>query len=473
MKTSMEKDTILFIDENNYGLGMEYSWFSKHYGEIAEHYGQPVKVFYKCGDTIDTWIDYNQAVQSKAGSRTERLQGALNDARCHINIKDIPQTDYFDREGYKQIIAPYDGAFVSSMWSQRTDKVSYSEYREEMDSGMFIEPKYDFIYTIEDGKLVITFNNEIDLENSLISLNSIFYKYQIDRKLPNRIFYTPDIVNELAVDTINLTNIDEEEQHEKLNGLSLQIKNYTYLITELQKDVRKLEEELKKAENSVLGFYDNYQEKLAEEAKKINIEKHLKVKIKELYNLEVTRDRLQKEYNRIHLNIVREYRVNIKVYTWEDVVKSDPIRVNGRIGEWFTTEEPIDDNAIVFYNGVIQNHEVSKYDKRQFKITDGYSILSLEAFEVGKFTIFNMTSKNKDRCIKKYVINGYNNKHRDTVEFALPVRQSLITYNGVDFDYEIHDNSTIYYPGGYKHSTNFVENDAKVQSINFSIVGQD
>ena len=459
MKTSMEKDTILFIDNNDYGLAMNYKWFSKHYGEVAPHYGQPVKVFYKCGDTVDTWIDYSQAIQCKSGSRSERIQGALNDVRCRINIKDIPQTDYFDAEGEKQIIAPYDGTFVSSMWVQRTDDVILRQ---------------NYSYKVdENGNLCVTFGSDVDLENSLVSLNSIFYKYQIDRKQPNTIIYTTDIVNELAVDTINLTNINDEEQQEKLNELSVQIKNYTYLIKELQKDVKKLEEELKEVDNVILGFYDNYQEKLANEAKKINIEKYLKVKIKELYNLEVTRDKLQKEYNRIHSNIVREYRVNVKLYTWEDVVKSDVIRVNGRIGEWFTTDTPIDDNAIVLYNGVIQNHEVSQYDKRQFKITDGYSILSLEAFEVGKFAIYNMTSKDKDRCIKKYVINGYNNRNKDTVEFVLPVRQSLITYNGVDFDYEIHSNGTIYYPGGYKHSTNYVENDARVQSINFSIVGQD
>ena len=426
MKTTMDKDTILFVDANGKGLGMYYYYYTKHYNEIKDQYGHPVNVYYKAGASVDTWIDYQRAIQVKKGSINSRVQQALDDNQFHIDVRLIPQTDFYDKEGDIHKIAPYDGFYNATQWVQRVDSP-------ELKQG------YDYSIDITGSHVIVTFNEDVDLANSFISLNKLFYPYTIIDSA--RTIKFPNVVEELGINTINFTQYTDDELEDKMSHLKAEIAIKTSLINNKERELKNpnLTEAEINAINSVI------------------------------MTLVSARKDLSEEYEMLYNKVRRVYNVKVNVYTWENLVKSAPLYPVNRVGEWFETESPIDDNAIIIYKGQIIDHEVSIADNCKFKL-HGFSLMSLDAFELGKMRIYKVSTSESGKFIKKYSISGHKNKHKDTVEFVLPVSQSLIVYEGIDHEYEVHDEATIMY-GFSNGSTLEVSDTSDVHSINFSRVG--
>lgn len=396
MKTTMEKDTILFVGNNNYGIAMEYNYYNKNYYKVDNKIESPIAIYYKVGNTSDTWIDLEKAIQLLPGSFTERVLRALELPDYRItDITKIPACDYYDAKGYINKISPYDGQYDSAFWVKRCDD-------------LYLKGKNGYDYSIEGNHLYIRFNEDIDidLKNSMISLNGLFTPYKILGK--NLIKYI-NIVDQLYINQVNFTNMSNEEIHEEIDLLKQ--KQRTGTITDAE-TIR-------------------------------------------LYNL------IQSLY--------KMYTVKINVYTWENIEKSENIPSVGRNGEWITLSKYVDDNCFVIYKGQMLDYEVNEINKSKIRLKD-VDIERLRMFDLSKLYVYQMTSTEQNRELRKFIAKGINNRHRNTVDFVLPVEQSLVVYEGIDHEYEIIDEGTVLY-SGTKFSPSFVNDYSTISQINFTVVG--
>jgi hypothetical protein len=159
LKNRADKDTILFVLNDTKAIGYNINFYKT--GQIVNNIN-PKKIFYKMGDTSDTWIDYKRAIQMKTGTYEDRLQAAFEDINFRItNLKEIPEIEYYDNDGYMFTIPPYDGAYDLNKWISRV---------------MFDLDNLEFEFVGIDGTdLQVTFPDTEDISNAIISLNTFFY----------------------------------------------------------------------------------------------------------------------------------------------------------------------------------------------------------------------------------------------------------------------------------------------------------
>ena len=391
MKTTMEKDTILFISSENWGMGLNYTYYQGNYHKIANKITDPINIYYKVGDTSDTWIDLDRAVALLDGTFADRIQQAFQREEFRVrDLKLIPQCEYHDAKGRIHQISPYDGQYDASLWVDRID----------MD--------YNYSYTVEGNNLYIKFDSscDIDLKNSMISLNGLFSNYKI---IGTHTIKYLNIVDQLYINQINFTNMT---------------------LTEVKDEILRLQEKMR------IG--------VASESD-----------INRLNNL------IQSQY--------KEYTVNIKVYTWKNILKSPVISPRIRIGEWITLDKMIDENCFVIYKGQILEYELSATQKNNIRLKD-VPLENLEMFELGKLQVYQMTCSEPNQVIKKYISKGINNRFRNTVDFVLPIKNSLVVYEGLDHEYEILDEATVLYPGT-RFSPSYVNDKSLIYQVNFTNVG--
>ena len=452
-KMTMDKDTILFIDSvNNKALGLDYTYYSNHYNDISPDHKivNPDYILYKAGDTHDTWIDFQRAVSSKSGNLRTRLAQAFDDLAYRItDLKIIPKTIYYDHAGCIWEISPYDGCSDSTYWIPRSDDMDLRQ---------------EYTYTLDESKkhVIITFNKYFDVNNALISINGVFYNYRIMPTGDKISILVPDLVNKLSINKINLTKMSDEELQEKLNELSDKInENQTVLRSLLNKDIE-FTLQLQKAD-------ELFREEPENKEREIQLEK-----LKTLFRANNTNvnkyrqiiENYTDEYNKLYNQLKFTYKVIVKVYTWEDVEKQVLTPPRKLLGEWFETNSVVTENCIITYEGVIKDFEVNPVNPHQFRLKD-MPLPSLISMNLGKMTIYKFSSKNPEKEIRKCVIRGHNNIHRNTVDFVLPVHRSLIVYEGVDHQYDVVEPSTIVYSTDVNH----VDDSATVHSINFTPAG--
>lgn len=110
--------------------------------------------------------------------------------------------------------------------------------------------------------------------------------------------------------------------------------------------------------------------------------------------------------------------------------------------------------------------EVNPINSHQFKFKN-VALPAMKLMNLGKIRIFKFSHMDPNKGIRKCVVRGHNNIHRNTVDFVLPVHQSLIIYEGVDHQYDVIEAATIV----YSTDVNYVDDSAVVQSINFTPAG--
>jgi hypothetical protein len=161
------------------------------------------------------------------------------------------------------------------------------------------------------------------------------------------------------------------------------------------------------------------------------------------------------------------YEVRIQAYAWEGLEKNPSVSPVSRDGEWFIMERPIEENCFMIYHGIMYEYELNYDDKRKFKLLNvNPSALSL--FKLDELAIYKMTHKEPNKEVRKFITRGIGNKYRDSVDFTLPIRNSLITFNGVDSEYEVTDNASIFYPDSL-FSVRHVSNLSFVAQVNFTL----
>lgn len=463
MKTTMDADTILFIGRDGKALALAYSYYSKHYSDVpdTEKINDPIDIFYKCTDSSDSWIDFQRAIQIKQGGFQSRINQAYADVNYRIDdLTRIPQTKFYDARGFIHEIGPYDGTYDGAKWSKRTDLGVLSQ-------------GYDYDIDVSGNHLFVTFKNDkVDLVNSFISLNGLFYPFTVVAGQGAPVIKFNNVIEELSVTSVNMTDYDEDELNQILNDYRQRIADCEGRIRAKQALVKGYQETLKNKEellenpgnlsqseiNIIKGDIATLNENISKESLRIE-------------EIKSERSTLLQKYNYIYSSSLRhEYAVKVRVYSWEHVIKSTYITPKERQGEWFKLNVPIDDNCIIIYKGQILQYEVSSADNRLFRL-DGIDYGNLSSFEIGKIQVYQMKTDLPNSTIQRYVIKGHANKHKNTVDFVLPIKQSLILYEGIDHEYEILDSGSIMY-SDTTFGTLKVSDTSNILSINFTRAGQ-
>ena len=351
MKNCMDKDTILFVNNGKPGLAFNMDYYRTNYDMLSSKVIDPGKILYKMGVTSDTWIDFKRAIQTKTGTYQERLDKAFNDETCLIkDLREIPEASYYDADGFCFPISPYDGEYLSAYWLKR------------------IPFNYDAVQYAFDGEdLVITFSEDDNVNNAFISINSMFYRFEI------RDFHT------------------------------VVFKNVKQLLTPIQ------------TTGSDYG----------------------------------------------------SYAVRVQAYAWQSLEKSAPMFPVSREEDWFTLEKPIEDNCFIIYQGVIYEYQLNYSNKTKFKLLN-VDLSTVPLMNLNDIYVYKMTSTEANKEVRRFITRGIGNKYKDTVDFALPIQDSMILFNGIDNEYEIMDTASIFYPESL-FSVRHVSNLSFVAQVNFML----
>ena len=172
------------------------------------------------------------------------------------------------------------------------------------------------------------------------------------------------------------------------------------------------------------------------------------------------------EYYGIEGDVRNVYFLKFNIYTWAGLEKKQvitPIRKNGK---FFVMPRRMEQDCFLFYNGVCYTYEVSSSNRDEI-IIDGIDALEFDEKRLDQILLYQMVSTDKEMVTKMYIHCGLNNKYRNSVDFLLPIADSLIIYNGIDHEYIVEDDNAIMYPASM-YSVNGVSNYANVLCINFT-----
>ena len=347
MKNTMDKDTILFTFNNKKALAFNIDYFRLNHALHTDYLFDPVNIYYKLYDEQTSWSDYQRAIHNQSGSYYDRLLKAYADPEFKItNMKLIPACDYYDANGIKHEIPPFDGIVDQAFW---LDRIVYDTSK--------------ITYEVTGDDLVVSFDK--DITNAFVSLNSLFYPTEL------------------------------------LNDKTVVFRNII--------------------------------------------------------------DRLPKS------EMFGETIVNFKIdaYAWENLTKLDPLFPNARNGEYFYMEKPIEYNCIIIYNGTVLKYELDEENKSRFKIND-LDTFQLENMVLDEMAVYQMDYDKPNMVARAYWQSGIGNRYKGTVDFTLPVRNSMILYNGIDAEYEIVDTNMVFYPETL-FSVTEVTTLSFIQQVNFML----
>jgi hypothetical protein len=353
MKQSMDKDTILFVQQNRGGVAFNIGFYRNNYDKFSNFVADPEAILYKMGNTAQDWIDYRRAVQTKTGSLQERLQKAYADPAYRItDLRQIPETQYYDASGYMFSIPPYDGEYNTAYWLKRT---SYS---------------YDKIqYAFDGDHLIVTFDANDNINDAMISLNAMFYHFEL------------------------------------INFHTVVFKNVKPLLPKI---------------NTVgeRATYDGYG-------------------------------------------------VRIQCYAWDNLDKQPPVFPTRRDGEWFILERPIEENCFIVYHGIMYEYELDYQDKRRIRLLN-VNPSSLTLFMLDDIFIYRFAHTEANKEARKFITRGIGNKYKNSVEFTLPIDNSMVLFNGVDSEFEVVAPASIMYPQSL-FSVMHVSNLSFIAQVNFML----
>lgn len=345
----MPKDTILFKKDSDHAVAFNYNYFKNYY---ANHYNDVYEaIYYKAGNERDTWIDYSKTIGLKTGTRNERILQAVRDENFLINFYAIPETNYYDENGFNSLYSPYDGYYDNEMWLSR------------------IQFDYDAIqFSMDEDDLYVTFSEKDNIENAILSLNMIFYNYEV-----------------IGSNKVLFKNIK------------------SYLATS--------------------------------------------------YGMDSTKK-----------DIVD---IKINAYAWDGLLKRKKITPSRKVDHFFYCDVSLEYNMFIIYNGVMYNYIIDDENKKRFTIPQ-FLDEEFDSIELDKIAIYRMQYSDPKMECKLYQAKGINNKYLNSVDFLLPVQNSLITLNGIDHTYTVEDICAISYPNTL-YSIFGLNNTDKVVSVNFTV----
>ena len=327
----MKENTILFITDENRAVGFDKTYYDQNNDLHRLEIGEPKKVFYKLYESRDSWIDLQKTVQLKPGDFLQRIQAAINDLSLRIfDLKQIPETKYYDSNGMFHMISPFDGMYNTDYWLKRR---TFKDFVSAEWTGL------------NNTDLRIAFDPTDNVYDAVISLNTLFHQYDI------------------------------------LNGHVILFRNVKPLLTKIRTtgDVRE------------------------------------------------------------------QYDLKIDVFAWENLRKKVPFTPINRMNDWLILPRECNNNCFVIYNGVFYDYEVNETDKRKIKLK-GITVQAISNFRLDKVFVHEFESTIPNKTSRKYLTYGIGNRYKNSVDFVLPIQDSMVIYNGVDNEFEMDSMYSIHYP---------------------------
>jgi hypothetical protein len=164
-------------------------------------------------------------------------------------------------------------------------------------------------------------------------------------------------------------------------------------------------------------------------------------------------------------DIPNAYNFKFDVFAWDDLSKSTPIYPTGRESDSFVMATPIEDNCIIVYNGAIYDYTLNYANKTLFTLNNVSSAAAAN-FRLDHIRVYQMQAISANVQARRYIVNGIANKFKNSVDFVLPIENSMILYNGVDQEFEVMSAYSIVYPTSLL-SVTAVSNLSQVISLNF------
>lgn len=156
----------------------------------------------------------------------------------------------------------------------------------------------------------------------------------------------------------------------------------------------------------------------------------------------------------------------IDPYAWNGLTKRPSVTPTMRELEWYYLDYPIEENSIIIYKGVVYDYILDYENKRRFRLKN-VDLGILEAFEIDKIEVHEFIATDANREARKYISNGISNRYRNCVEFALPILDGIVLFNGVDNEFEVVDSTAIVYPQTL-FAVNHVTSLSFINLINFT-----
>jgi hypothetical protein len=211
---AMEKDTILFVRSTGCALAYHIDYFENNSDHISKEflYDPAITVWYKAGDTYDSWVLYEHAIEDGMYIGVYTVQDACRIAYAEGNrlVRDlnvsIPEARYTDANGYVyQIpIGDGEGSFAREISLQsgglETDDIKLSQFS-------VVNPSLTFEQRHLMDDLKLEYKNPEDRNNALITYNSLITPIIKDMN-DESVAY---IRNALRTTSYNLTDIIEGE----------------------------------------------------------------------------------------------------------------------------------------------------------------------------------------------------------------------------------------------------------------------
>jgi hypothetical protein len=162
------------------------------------------------------------------------------------------------------------------------------------------------------------------------------------------------------------------------------------------------------------------------------------------------------------------YDFRFNVYKWQDLAKAAPISPVGKAGSsnYFIMPVEMETNAFIFWNGVSYTYDIAPGDDTYIRIK-GINANTFDSTKYNEIKVVRMTPIVDNMEVHRYVHCGINNKYANSVDFLLPVCDSLITYQGVDHEYVVEDDNAIRYIDSSFSLSGDVTYVAEVLSVNF------
>lgn len=165
MLLSIPNDTYLYVMKNGASsLAFSTNYFIDNYKEIITKIN-PLNIDKLLYKNMDKWINMKNAVALKSGSLVQRMNDAFDDLNFIIQNKDIPEVILTDDDGLKCRIPEGDGFYFQETKAYPRNFIDLDDYT--------------FNFSNNDIDLTITFNESIDLNNSILTINNYIFDFEI------------------------------------------------------------------------------------------------------------------------------------------------------------------------------------------------------------------------------------------------------------------------------------------------------
>ena len=160
------------------------------------------------------------------------------------------------------------------------------------------------------------------------------------------------------------------------------------------------------------------------------------------------------------------YDLCFKVYKWQDLSKSKPFVPVGKDGNYLVMNSNMDYDCFITYNGAFYPYEISMETPKKIKLI-GLNTFDMDTKQILNIRIFRFKSTVDNMNARLYIHKGFNNRYKNSVDFLLPIANSLITYQGIDHEYAVEDDNAIKYEESLYSVEDDVTQSAEILSVNF------